>query len=90
MAIKHLPPDWVDPLSRAMRRASIPDLASYGLPRPELGVRSSFVATGTTPILDVGIVEAVRRGRVEVVAAVEEFDVAEVAWPTARASRPTS
>jgi putative flavoprotein involved in K+ transport len=78
MAIRRLPPDWVDPVTKAMRRAAIPDLAPYGLPRPELGLRSAFIATGTTPILDVGVVEAIRRRRVEVVAAVEGFEGAEV------------
>jgi putative flavoprotein involved in K+ transport len=58
----------------AQRRLSIPDLAAQGLPRPDVGVRTSFIATGTTPVLDVGIVDAVRRGRVEVVAAVEGFE----------------
>jgi len=70
MAIRHLPPDWVDPITKAQRRISIPDLSAQGLPRPEHGVRTAFIATGTTPILDVGIVEAIRRGRVEVVGAV--------------------
>ena len=74
IAIRHLPPDWVDPISMTQRRLSIPDLAAQGLPRPEHGIRTSFITTGTTPILDVGIVDAVRRGRVEVVAAVERFD----------------
>ena len=74
IAIRHLPPDWVDPISITQRRLSIPDLAAQGLPRPEHGIRTSFITTGTTPILDVGIVDAVRRGRVEVVAAVERFD----------------
>jgi putative flavoprotein involved in K+ transport len=78
IAIRKVPPSWVDPISKAQRRLSIPDLAEHGLPRPELGVRSSFIATGTTPVLDVGIVDAVRRGRVEVVAAVESFDGPEV------------
>jgi putative flavoprotein involved in K+ transport len=74
MAIKRVPPHWVDPISKAQRKVSIPDLAAQGLPRPELGVRTSFITTGTTPILDVGIVDAVKRGRVEVVAAVEAID----------------
>lgn len=78
MTIRRLPPDWVDPLSKALRRVAIPDLSAQGLPRPELGLRSAFVATGTTPILDVGIVDAIRRGAVEVVAAVEGFDDADV------------
>jgi len=78
MAIKHVPPQWVDPISKTQRRLSIPDLSPQGLPRPELGIRTSFITTGTTPILDVGIVDAVRGGRVEVVAAVEAFDGADV------------
>jgi putative flavoprotein involved in K+ transport len=74
IAIRKVPPSWVDPISMAQRRLSIPDLAAQGLPRPDVGVRTSFIATGTTPVLDVGIVDAVRRGRVEVVAAVEGFE----------------
>jgi len=78
IAIKRLPPDWVDPISKAQRKLSIPDLAAQGLPRPAHGVRTSFITTGTTPVLDVGIVDAVRRGRVEVVAAVDGFDGGDV------------
>jgi putative flavoprotein involved in K+ transport len=78
MAIRHMPPHWVDPISKAQRKLSIPDLAAQGLPRPDHGIRTSFIATGTTPILDVGIVDAVRTGRVEVVAAVDGFGGADV------------
>lgn len=74
IGIRKLPPDWVDPFSIAQRKLSIPDLSAQGLLRPEHGIRTSFITTGTTPILDVGIVDAVRRGRVEVVAAVERFE----------------
>src|SRR5258706_4263867 len=34
IAIRKLPPFWVDPISKAQRRISIPDLAAQGLPRP--------------------------------------------------------
>jgi putative flavoprotein involved in K+ transport len=78
IGIRKLPPGWVDPFSIAQRKLSIPDLAAQGLPRPQHGIRTSFIATGTTPILDVGIVDAVRRGRVEIVAAVERFDGSDV------------
>jgi putative flavoprotein involved in K+ transport len=74
IAIRKLPPGWVDPISITQRRLSIPDLSAHGLPRPPHGIRTSFITTGTTPILDVGIVGAVRGGRVEIVAAVESFD----------------
>ena len=53
-----------------------------------MGIRSSFIATGTTPILDVGIVDAVRNGRVEVVAAVEGFDGADVLLADGSRIRP--
>ena len=88
MAIRHLPPHWVDPISKAQRKLSIPDLAEQGLPRPEHGIRTSFIATGTTPILDVGIVDAVRRGRVEIVAAVDGFDGADVMLADGSRIRP--
>jgi putative flavoprotein involved in K+ transport len=78
IAIKHLPPRWVDPISMRQRKLTIPDLGAQGLPRPPVGVRTTFITTGTTPILDVGIVDAVKHGRVEVVAAVESFEGAEV------------
>jgi putative flavoprotein involved in K+ transport len=78
MAIRKMPPDWVDPFTKWQRKVAIPDLSAQGLPRPEHGVRTAFITTGTTPILDVGIVSAVKHGRVEVVAAVEGFEGPEV------------
>jgi putative flavoprotein involved in K+ transport len=78
IAIRKMPPGWVDPFSIAQRKLSIPDLTAQGLPRPEHGIRTSFITTGTTPILDVGIVGAVRTGRVQIVAAVERFDGGDV------------
>jgi len=78
MAIRKLPPSWVDPFTMWQRKVAIPDLSDKGLPRPPHGVRTSFITTGTTPILDVGIVSAVKHGRVEIVAAVEGFDGADV------------
>lgn len=78
IAIRKMPPHWVDPISITQRKLSIPDLSAHGLPRPPHGVRTAFITTGTTPILDVGIVGAVRSGRVEVVAAVDSFDGVDV------------
>ena len=88
MAIRKMPPDWVDPFTMWQRKVAIPDLSSRGLPPPPHGVRTSFITTGTTPILDVGIVDAVKRGRVEVVAAVEGFDGADVLLADGSRIRP--
>jgi putative flavoprotein involved in K+ transport len=88
MAIRKMPPSWVDPFTKAQRKVAIPDLTAQGLPRPEHGVRTAFLTTGTTPILDVGIVAAVKHGRVEIVAAVEGFDGPDVLLADGSRIRP--
>jgi putative flavoprotein involved in K+ transport len=90
MAIRKMPPDWVDPFTKWQRKVAIPDLSAQGLPRPEHGVRTAFLTTGTTPILDVGIVDAVKHGRVEIVAAVEAFDGADVVLADGSRIQPDS
>jgi putative flavoprotein involved in K+ transport len=73
IAIVHLPVPVADRIGSALRRLSIPDLAPYGLhppPRPY----TDFLHRRVPPILDVGIVDAVRRSRVHVVAALERFE----------------
>jgi putative flavoprotein involved in K+ transport len=73
IGIEHLPPWLVDPLFLELRRATIPDLAAYGLPRPRAPF-SQFRRTATLPILDVGFIDAVRSGAVEVVPAITALD----------------
>jgi putative flavoprotein involved in K+ transport len=73
IATAHLPVPVVDRISASLRRISIPDLARYGLPAPARPY-SDFLRRRVIPILDVGIVDAVRTGRVQVVAALERFE----------------
>jgi putative flavoprotein involved in K+ transport len=73
MATAYLPVPVVDRMSAALRRISMPDLAPYGLHAPARP-HSEFLRRRVIPILDVGIVDAVRSGRVRVVAALERFD----------------
>ncbi|MBW5482432.1 flavin-containing monooxygenase [Streptomyces bambusae] len=75
--VRHLPVPLVDRLARLVARISVPDLSAYGLPRPETGLYTR-VRQGAIPVQDVGLIDAVRAGRVEPVAAVEGFDGAEV------------
>lgn len=77
IVLGRLPQRLLDPVGRVLRRLTIPDLAPYGLPAPRDGF-TQVLRTGTIPILDVGIVDAVRSGRVEVVGAVEDLDGDEV------------
>ncbi|RRR72000.1 NAD(P)/FAD-dependent oxidoreductase [Streptomyces sp. RP5T] len=71
--VRRLPVGLVDRLARPMARLSVPDLSAHGLPRPDTGLYSR-VKEGAIPVQDVGLVDAVRTGRVEVVAAVEGFE----------------
>jgi putative flavoprotein involved in K+ transport len=73
IATAHLPVGIVDRIASTMRRASIPDLAPYGLPPPRRPY-SDFLRRRVIPIVDVGLVDAVRSGRVRVVAALDRFE----------------
>ncbi|MEU5002177.1 NAD(P)/FAD-dependent oxidoreductase [Streptomyces sp. NPDC021622] len=70
---RRLPVSLVDRIARPLAKVSVPDLAEQGLPRPDTGLYSR-VAEGAIPVQDVGLIDAVRKGRVEPVAAVESFE----------------
>jgi cation diffusion facilitator CzcD-associated flavoprotein CzcO len=68
-------PAWLaDPLNRALQRVFVGDLTRYGLPAPRAGVVTQMRATGVTPTIDVGLIAALRAGRVTPVAALARFD----------------
>ncbi|MPY52025.1 flavin-containing monooxygenase [Streptomyces acidicola] len=73
IVVRHLPVALVDRLAKPMARLSVPDLSAQGLPRPDTGLYSR-VNAGSIPVQDVGLIDAVRKGRVEIVAAVEGFE----------------
>jgi putative flavoprotein involved in K+ transport len=78
VCVRRLPPAVVDRLIRSVQRVTVPDLAPYGLPRPVDGVYTRIVRDNQIPILDVGLIDAVRQGKVEVVTAVTGFDGSDV------------
>ncbi|MFD4877436.1 flavin-containing monooxygenase [Streptomyces sp. NPDC058420] len=71
--VRRLPVALVDRLAGPVGKLSVPDLAAQGLPRPDTGLYSR-VKEGSIPVQDVGLIDAVRKGRVEVVTAVESFE----------------
>ncbi|MFF9068057.1 flavin-containing monooxygenase [Streptomyces sp. NPDC014891] len=75
--VRRLPRGLVDRLGALAARAGTPDLSAYGLPRPDKGI-ATRQREGAIPVQDVGLIAAVRAGRVEVVAAVEAFEGGEV------------
>jgi len=77
IAVRHLPVPVVDRIARVVARVEVPDLASYGLPRPTVGLYSR-VLEGSVPVQDVGLIAAVQAGTVEPVAAVVGIEGADV------------
>ncbi|MGW5095898.1 flavin-containing monooxygenase [Streptomyces nodosus] len=75
--VRRLPVWLVDRLARPVARLGVPDLSAQGLPRPAAGLYSR-VKEGAIPVQDVGLIDAVRKGRVEIVAAVDGFEDGEV------------
>jgi putative flavoprotein involved in K+ transport len=73
IAAMHLPVPVVDRIAAGMRRLAFPDLEPFGLPAPQRPF-TEFRRRQVIPIVDVGLADAVRSGRVRVVPAVEGFD----------------
>jgi putative flavoprotein involved in K+ transport len=73
IVLPRLPVPVVDRIASVLRRLTIPDLEPYGLQAPARPY-TDFLQRRVPPILDVGIVDAVRSSRVRVVAALERFE----------------
>jgi cation diffusion facilitator CzcD-associated flavoprotein CzcO len=71
--VRRLPVRLVDRLCRLQAKVTVPDLSAHGLPRPDTGLYTR-AGQGAIPVQDVGLIDAVRAGKVEVVAAVESFE----------------
>jgi putative flavoprotein involved in K+ transport len=88
IALGRLPEPVLNPLLGLLRRLTVPDLRAYGLPAPAGDAFTRFVRSQTVPILDHGFVDAVRRGRIRVVAAVESVSHHEVRLVDGTVVRP--
>src|SRR5262249_38572383 len=73
IATAHLPVPVVDFTARTIRRIRFPDLSAQGLPAPEQPY-SDFLSRRVLPILDVGLADAVKNGRVRIHPALERFE----------------
>lgn len=74
IALRRLPVTLVDRIIDVSSRLNTPDLSEHGLPRPPAGVYSRLLADGAVPIIDVGLIDAVQAGQVQIVPAVVGFD----------------
>ncbi|WP_329192115.1 MULTISPECIES: flavin-containing monooxygenase [unclassified Streptomyces] len=71
---QHMPRAWGDCATAVMQRLTLPDLTPFGLPRPTVGMYTRAAREEVNPVLDHGLVDAIRSGGVRVTAAVTGFD----------------
>jgi cation diffusion facilitator CzcD-associated flavoprotein CzcO len=75
IALLRLPPRLADRQALLVRRLTVGDLSAFGLVAPEEGVFSRQRREGKAPaIVDKEIIQAIRRGRIEVVPALVALD----------------
>jgi len=72
--LSKLPLRVADALARATARLTVGDLRKLGLPRPDRGIYTEMVRDRQIPIIDAGLVSALRARRIQVVPSVEAFD----------------
>jgi putative flavoprotein involved in K+ transport len=73
VAPHRLPAAFGDRAAALSQRLTFGDLSQHGLPRPSLGLVSTNRRRHQGPAVDDGFVDAVKTGKIEVVAAVEGF-----------------
>jgi putative flavoprotein involved in K+ transport len=72
-------PDAVgDAAAGIVQRIIYGDLSHYGISAPTYGVQTNARRRHVSPLIDAGFTEALKAGKVELVAAVESFDGADV------------
>ncbi|MEA2385911.1 MAG: putative flavoprotein involved in transport [Thermoleophilaceae bacterium] len=78
LMMRRLPPRIGDPLAAATRKLVIGDLTEHGMPDPPVGLLTNFLNNDVVPIIDVGTIDLIKQGKIEVVAGVAGFEGASV------------
>jgi len=68
-----LPTKIADRVARGMQILTVGDLSKYGLPKAPRGIFSQQAEDDVTPTIDVGLIDALKAGKITVVGAVESF-----------------
>jgi putative flavoprotein involved in K+ transport len=88
LGLRRLPPRFVDAIARVARRVTIGDLSAFGLPLPERGVYTRVIEDDVIPIIDVGLIDCVKKDQVEIVGALLGFEGPEVVLAGRERIRP--
>ena len=78
LMMRHMPTKVGDRMAATTRKLVIGDLTEHGLGDPPRGLLTAFHRDDVVPIIDVGTIDLVKQGKIEVVAGVAEFEGKEV------------
>ncbi len=70
---RKLPPRWADALNGLILRAVVGDLTRYGLRKSPHGPAMQIRRDARIPLIDVGTIELIKRGRITVYPGIEKF-----------------
>jgi len=73
LATYPLPTKLADKVARGMQILTVGNLSKHGLPKPPRGIFSQQAEDDVTPTIDVGLIDALKAGKITIVAAVESF-----------------
>ena len=74
-------PIWLaDTISNLMMRLVVGDLSRYGIRRPEIGPNRQIAEQGRIPMLDIGTVDLIKQGKIQVAPGVKSVSEGEVTF----------
>jgi hypothetical protein len=68
-------PPWIaGPIGAALRRLTVGDLTKYGIATPTISPIEQLRLHGKTPVVDIGTINRIKRGDIQVFPAIERFE----------------
>jgi hypothetical protein len=71
--LNKLPVGVADAIAVTLLRLIVGDLSSYGIERPKEGPNTQILKYGRIPLIDVGTIECIKRGEIQVQPGVDRF-----------------
>jgi indole-3-pyruvate monooxygenase len=87
IALSRLPARLADVLAAPLLRMTLGDLSRLGFRKPEAGPMTQIKRTGRIPLIDIGTVELVRAGRIDVLGDVRSLSETEVTFDDGSSQR---
>jgi len=85
--LARLPKGLADRLGSLLRRLTVGDLTDYGIATPQIAPLAQLREKGKTPVIDVGTVEAIKKGGIAVRPAVAHVEADRVVFSDGREGR---